>query len=315
MAKVKPLSPSPGITPRSKGDFIVLATKNGYVAQKWPKKRGEAKTPYDRWRQAEFAWVANAVSNPFALDYGTAVEMVKGTTYVPRDFLMMCAFANAYVLTSQDGFEWPRYRDVTNNPQYLLEQITSTPGAMLFRDTDLWSWIGPDNNGYVLTMEDQRPVWKAPPASTGAGFLTTVLQRTTNQVSASATSHKITWESALIDELDIWDPANPTRLVMPANINRFRLSFQILSPSRSFNLRWNMESIDPSASPAFAGAFRQYAYQSDTSGTTQFNISGQGPWAPDAGIAYVEARLTPSTASPFTFAAGTTMTIEAVLIP
>lgn len=314
MAKVKPLSPSPGITPRSKGDFIVLATKHGYVATKWPRKRGAPKNPYDIWRQAEFAWVANAVSTPYPLDYGTAVEMVKDTTYVPRDFLMMCAFANAYVITGPDGTVWPRFRDVTNNPQYLLEQITSEPGAMLYRDTDLWTWIGPDNNDYVLTMENQRPVWKAPPASSGAGFKTTVLRRTSDQVSASAVSHKVTWQEAVIDELGVWNPAFPTRLYLPASINRLRLSFQILSPSRSFNLRWNAQSIDPAGLATFFGAFKQYAYQSDTSGTTQFNISGHGPWAPDPNIDYVELQLVPSTASPWTFATNTSLTIEVVPI-
>lgn len=312
MAKVKPFNPGVGLTPRSKGDFIVLAGPNGYVAQKWPKKRGPGKNPYDKWRQAEFAWVANAVSTPHPLDYGTAVEMVKGTTYVPRDFLMMCAYANAYIIRNPDGTEWPRFRDVTNNPQYLLEQITSTPGAMLFRDTDLWSWIAPDNNGYVLTMEEQRPVWKAPAASSGAGFKTTVLKRTSDQVQLAAVSHKITWQAAEIDELGIWDPATPTRLVMPANINRFRLSLQILSPSRSFNLRWNLTTPDQGGSVAYFGAVQQYAYQSDTSGTTTFNISGQGPWALDQSLTYVEAVLTPSTSAPWTFKAGTSMTIECV---
>jgi len=315
MAKVVPFSPAPGQEPRSKGSFLVKPTKHGWVAQKWPVKRGPPKSPYDLWRQKEFAYVARAVSTPFPLDYGTAVEMVKGTTYVPRDFLMMCAFANAYEIRSPDGTVWPRYRDVTNNPQYLLEQITDTPGAMLYRDTDLWSWLGPDNNGYVLTMEDQRPVWKAPPASSGSGFKTTVLQRTTDQVNISAASHKVTWQAAPIDELGIWNAATPTRLVMPANINRIRLSFQVLSPSRSFNLRWNFQSIDPAGLATFFGAVRQYAYQADTAGTTEFNVSGQGPWAPDPGKSYLELQLIPSTAAPWTFRAGTSLTLEAVLIP
>ena len=314
MAKVKPFLPGVGLTPRSKGDFIVLATPNGYVAQKWPRKRGPASTPYDLWRQKEFAWVANAVSSPYALDYGTAVEMVKNTTYVPRDFLMMCAFANAYDIYSPDGIKYQRYRDVTNNPQYMLEQLTDTPGAMIFRDTDLWSWIGPANNGYVLTMEDQRPVWKAPAASAGGGFKTTVLKRTSDQVNLAAVSHKITWQAAEIDELNIWDASHPTRLVMPPNINRFRLSLQILSPSRSFNLRWNLTTPDQSGSVAYFGAVQQYAYQSDTSTTTTFNISGQGPWTPDQGLTYVEAVLTPSTSAAWTFKAGTSITIECVEI-
>jgi hypothetical protein len=312
MAKVKPFLPGVGQTPRSKGDFIVLATPHGYVAQKWPKKRGPASTPYDLWRHKEFAWVANAVSSPYALDYGTAVEMVKGTTYVPRDFLMMCAYANAYDLYAPDGTKYQRYRDVTNNPQYMLEQLTDTPGAIIYRDTDLWTWLGPANNGYVLTMEDQRPVWKAPPSVVGSGFKTTVLRRTSDQVNLSAASHKVTWQEAVIDELNIWDPATPTRLIMPSNINRFRLSFQILSPVRSFNLRYNIRSLDQSGLATFFGAFQQYAYQTDTSSTTSFNISGQGPWAPDASVSYIEMQLVPSTASPWTFATNTSLTIECV---
>lgn len=310
MAKVKPFLPGVGQTPRSKGDFIVLAGKYGYQAQAWPRKRGQASTPYDLWRHKEFAWVANAVSNPYALDYGTATEMVKNTTYVPRDFLMMCAYANAYDIFNPDGTQWQRYRDVTNNPQYMLEQLTNTPGAMIYRGQDLWTWLGPGNNGYVLTMEDQEPVWKAPAGAEGAGFKTTVLRRSSDQVSASAASHKITWQDAPIDELLIWNPATPTRLIMPPNINRFRLSLQILSPSRSFNLRWNLTTPDASGSVAYFGSVQQYAYQSDTSGTTTFNISAQGPWAPDPSITYIEVVLTPSTASPWTFKANTSLTFE-----
>lgn len=312
MAKVKPFNPGQGLTPRSKGDFITLATPNGYVAQKWPKKRGPPKTPYDLWRQKEFAWVANAVSSPFALDYGTAVEMVKGTTYVPRDFLMMCAYGNAYEIRNQDGTIWQRYRDVTNNPQYMLEQLTSTPGAIIYRGTDLWTWLGPGNEGYVLTMENQRPVWKAPPAGGGAGSLVTVLRRTSDQVDGSSTLHTCTWQEAIIDEIGIWDPANPTRLYMPPDINRIRVSWQMLSPSRTFNqfLKWELR--DNTGSKDWFGAANLNPYQPDASIPWTFNFSAQGPWAPDPGITYCELKMVPSTSMPWTFGTNTSITIEYV---
>jgi len=60
---------------------------------------------------------------------------------------------------------------------------------------------------------------------------------------------------------------------------------------------------------------RQYAYQADPAGTTEFNVSGQGPWAPDPGKSYLELQLIPSTAAPWTFRAVTSLTLEAVLIP
>lgn len=312
MAKVKPFNPGQGLTPRSKGDFITLATPNGYVAQKWPKKRGPPKTPYDLWRQKEFAWVANAVSSPFALDYGTAVEMVKGTTYVPRDFLMMCAYGNAYEIRNQDGTIWQRYRDVTNNPQYMLEQLTSTPGAIIYRGTDLWTWLPPASDGWILAMDGQRPVWKAPEPTVKSAPATTVLRRTTNQAAASAAIHTITWEDAPIDDLGIWDPTHPTRLTFPPNINRMRLSWEVLGDSPTTNDMPNILCRYPTTPLDFFGNPRSAQSVIGVVGWV-WNTAVVGPWCPPIAYPYVELIVNWRTARPMSYKANTCLVLEMFL--
>lgn len=312
MAKVYLLSPQQGNTPRSKGDFLVLATKHGWVAQKWPKKRGAPKTPYDRWRHKEFGIVANMVSSPIDLDYGTALEMVKGTTYVPRDFLMMCVFANAYVIKNPDGTEWTRYRDMTNNPQYMLEQLTSTPGSIIVRGDEFWTYLPPSSNGDVLTMVDGMPEWVDPSPLPANIVLTTVLRRTFDQNLASNTNHVCSWNGPLIDELNIWNAAQPTRLTFPANINRFRLSASVQGPAKATSNLYTCIIEDAAGGGTWLGSAKQN--QQKTAPTNSFiSFNTISPWMPAPSTPYARLRINMATAETWTFMQNTTFTIEAII--
>ena len=160
MAKVKLGNASPRATPLVRGRFLIRDTKHGPVANAWPAKRGLPKTPYDFYKQNEFLYAAHYAANPYDLDLGTAIEMDKGTTLVPRDFLMMAAYGSAYVIQNPDGSYWPRYRDLAPNPQYVLDLITVNFGAMLWRNHVGWVEIpvSPDN-GYVLGWVGGQPTW------------------------------------------------------------------------------------------------------------------------------------------------------------
>lgn len=155
----------------SRGNFYVRDTKWGAVAQVWPVKRGPPKTPYDFYKQKEFGIAARMAANPIDLDYGTAVEMVKGSTLVPRDFLLQCAYGRAYVIEQEDGFQWPNYRDMAPNPQYVLDLITTTVGTLIWRSDVGWVQIDPGNTGQLLTVTDDGPSWEDPTVPPGSGHV------------------------------------------------------------------------------------------------------------------------------------------------
>lgn len=312
MAKVYLLSPQQGNTPRSKGDFLVLATKHGWVAQKWPKKRGAAKTPYDRWRHKEFGLVANMVSSPIDLDYGTALEMVKGTTYVPRDFLMMCVFANAYVIKNPDGTEWTRYRDMTNNPQYMLEQLTNTPGALIVRGDEFWTYLPPASNGDVLTMVDGMPQWEEPLPVPPNVVLTTVLQRSSDLASASNANHYCSFNSPLIDELGIWNASQPDRLIFPSNVYRMRLSASTFGPAKATNNLYTQQFEDSAAAVRWMGAATSNQ-QKSTAFNSFISFNAIGPWFTPTATTYARLKVNMATAETWTWLTGTTFTLEAIL--
>jgi hypothetical protein len=150
-----------------KGAVYVRQTRWGLVAQKWPRKRGVGKTPYDKFRQAEFAWVAHQASQPLPVEYDTAVALTKDTLLMPRDLLMMAMYGSALEFSLPDGTILPRFRDVTNNPQYVLDQVTDEVGAMLYRSEEGWIWVNPGNDGSVLFIKDRSPFWGSLPFANG----------------------------------------------------------------------------------------------------------------------------------------------------
>ncbi|MFG0245761.1 MAG: hypothetical protein ACF8MF_06905 [Phycisphaerales bacterium JB052] len=103
MAKVELNPLDPGAFPRIRGAFYTRDTRWGPVAQAWPQKRGSTTNPKVYWNQVQFTWAARSASSMDALQQGTAIEMVKGTEYVPRDFLMMCIYGRAYQIEPIDG--------------------------------------------------------------------------------------------------------------------------------------------------------------------------------------------------------------------
>jgi len=163
MAKVKAGNIAPGALPLSRGNFIIQPSPHGLIAKKWPIKRGTPKTPYDFYKQKEFAYAAWYAANPFPLDLGTAIEMVKGSSLVPRDFLMLAAYGRAYEIRRQDGFVWPVYRDLAPNPQYVLDLITTTVGSLIWRAPEGWIPIDPPSVSYVLTGTVDGPAWQPLP--------------------------------------------------------------------------------------------------------------------------------------------------------
>lgn len=60
-------------------------------------------SPKQLWYQGVFGLLGRMTTHAISQDYLTAVEMVKGTLMVPRDFLTMCYTGSGYVIDLWDG--------------------------------------------------------------------------------------------------------------------------------------------------------------------------------------------------------------------
>lgn len=160
MAKAKDWPLVEGAVARSKGSLNTIRTKFGTYYQAWPKKRGKAKQGYDLYKQAEFGLAAKWAVTPEPIMYQTAIELAKGTDLVPRDYLMRASYGTYYRIFKEDGTEAEYYRMVAPNAQLILDQVTDTVGAMLYRAPIGWIQVPPGNNGQVLAFIDMTPAWQ-----------------------------------------------------------------------------------------------------------------------------------------------------------
>jgi hypothetical protein len=309
MAKVKLGNLSPGAVPLTRGGFLIRDTKHGPVAQAWPKKRGKAKTAADLWAQKRFGIAAIMAANPFWLDYLTAVHMVKGTTLVPRDWLMMCAVGKAYILQLEDGTIWPSRTSMSINPQLVLDEISSTTGATLYRESYGWVGLDPASEGYVLTMESGVPTWKLPPGGVGLGSLVSVLKRTTDAATTAATTHICTWQSADIDECSIWNPAFPTRVAIPAAGTRMRVSVNAIWTGIAANDVYEIQTKSSTASTSWFGSIQAQMYGVAASATTK-RFTMIGPWCTKPSFPYFEVQLLQNVSRTLGWMTNSSVTVE-----
>lgn len=300
-----------GQTPRSKGSFLVRDNKGRFTAQKWPEPRGQAKTPYDFYRQQEFMLAGRMASSAISEDIFTAWEMTKGTQQVPRDFLTMCIFGNGYELQDEDGFIWPTFRSMAPNPQYMLDLITTTVGSITYRADIGWIGLDPGNAGQVLMMENGLPRWRDPAGGGGIAPKISTLKRTTNQALVSANNWKCIFQAAEIDELNIWDPTNPTRLYIPPTATKIRLSSSVMFAGSSVNQTSTTQTPDNTGSLTWLGALRNQLTRNTTSGIDKY-MTSIGPWVQNPGIDWCELQWSQSNTQNDNFKANTTFTLEAV---
>lgn len=170
MAKVIPDPEAPGALPRVRGVFHVKPYARGFYAAKWPRKRpGGPRSPYDYYRQEEFKIAARWASSPEPLSYETAVNMAKGTAYLPRDILMMASFGTFYAIEEEGVGFWTPARYMTNNPQYILDLVTEEVGSLLYRAEVGWIGIPPGLPGQVLVQTDAGPQWVSQAGGGGSG--------------------------------------------------------------------------------------------------------------------------------------------------
>lgn len=311
MVRVKGYPLAPGAVPTVRGRFYVRDTKYGTIAQAWPVKRGKATEGGRLWAEQQFRAAAAMSANPNWLDLGTAIEMVKGTTYVPRDFLMSCAYGLGYELRNPDGTVWKTRRDMSDNPQYLLDNVTTTHGSLLFRDTYGWVGLDPGSNGYILTCENGFPTWALPAQATFPGALVTTLKRTSNASNVFASEWVPTWQAVEVDENNVWNAAQPTRLYMPTDADRIRISLNFKYTAGTTNTSFRFDCLDDAGADTFFGNPQGWITQSGTQNLTRM-MNVTGPWCAVPATTYVTCRIRSTTAITGNFLASSSITLEAL---
>lgn len=260
MTKVDPGSLVPFTFPRSRGNVLYRRTKHGLVAGKWPRKRGKAAEGGNLYRQLEFGLVASWASTPEPIAFRTAIEMVKDTTYLPRDYLMMCAYGTYYDLQFEDGTIWPKYRQVTVNAQLTLDQVTETHGALMYRAPIGWLGLNIGSTGQVLTVVDGAPEWR-PPEGGSASTFSGYLQNYRTGTSTSAYAAKgITIQPRI-------DMNHQTGWISASEINGATYEMQLWTLSGS-NLGTKLASSTPWTASVTQLITRTYSLDSDITLTT-----------------------------------------------
>lgn len=148
-----------GAPVRVPGQYYISASKWGPIVKKWPRKRGAISSPAQRYKQWEFGLAAQESTSTDGGLFDAAIVAARDTTMLPRDFIVASAYGTIIDLTFEDGSAWTRYRDVTINAQLVLDQVTDTVGALLYRGPYGWVEIVPGSNGQYLSVVDTVPAF------------------------------------------------------------------------------------------------------------------------------------------------------------
>lgn len=173
--KIKPANLDPGGITSLRGLVVFRSTRWGVIAQKWPKKRWHD-PPWRKYQQWEFKSAAKIASAPNQWDAATAIVMAKGTDNVPRDFLTAAAMGTLFDIQFADGSTFEPERFMIANAQLTLDQITDTPGAMIYRSPVGWVLVAPGNETDVLQFLAGAPSWQ--PFEAAGGAVASVFGRT-----------------------------------------------------------------------------------------------------------------------------------------
>lgn len=140
-----------------------------FHAQAWPRKRGKIKSQKQQDTANAFAQVAAWSAHPDAAAWEAATMMSQGTMLLPRDILIRCAYGTYIQATDADGNLYQSRRKVDKDIQMSLDQVTSQPGAMLWRNGVEWVGVPPGGVGYVLSYQgiDNVPAWVPNGSSAG----------------------------------------------------------------------------------------------------------------------------------------------------
>lgn len=156
-----------------------------------------------------------------------AQEITKGSIYYARDIMMGALYGRGPKVTDINGTEY-RPLPVRTNLTELLDNIADVPGSMLYRDENYWVGIPPGEPDQVLFWNDANevPSWGPIPAATNVQ--SSVFGRSSDLAATGTWPKYLTANVVLDDQLNIWDPTHPDRLIVPPLSTHIRLSAAVL---------------------------------------------------------------------------------------
>jgi len=143
---------------------VVLSTRNGkIVARKWPKKRGRAKTAGDIERQERFRQANLVAKYADARQQALSRCTMEHLPVRPFDALLAAMAGRLWAVETDDQgtlYSMAARSDVSKN----LDVLAQTPGDMLVRGPEFWTFISAGTPGQVLTSQgaDAIPTWEDP---------------------------------------------------------------------------------------------------------------------------------------------------------
>jgi len=169
MAKARTAQLALQAATQTRGGMSFRNTKNGVVMQKWPKGRGRAVSPYRWYVEQEFIIAAQWASSPSSIDRETAEGLTDGSLWIWRDALMSAAYGRFITIVNPDGSVMEPTRDVSPNPQLVLDLLGDLPGSMIVRTSIGWEILPPGDTGQYLGLAGGGPEWQDVAAGGGGG--------------------------------------------------------------------------------------------------------------------------------------------------
>lgn len=152
-----------------RGVYVIKRWRGNLVMQAWPRKRNKIH-PNQQAGVDAFKRAVKMVRNAPAIDIAEAMDLAANSPFTWRDVLMMAYFGNLYMRVDDQGNTigpWRYFMSVIND---LLNAISDTHGAIIYRNADQWVMLAPGPDGGKLTTHDvgANPTWEQPVATGGA---------------------------------------------------------------------------------------------------------------------------------------------------
>lgn len=246
MAKILPANLAPDALPRVRGSLLTRISRGVIIAQKWPRKRGPVTNSNVNYTSRQFSFAAKMAANPEPMSYATAVFMVKGSHWMPRDLLVMAAYGKAYEITLPEGgvatqaFHGPPLLAGTLADLTDCQIVSPAAGDQLIFDGTKWANV-PFRGALVKKSADL----------TGQNF---------------TTAAAVAWNTESYDEGGFHDNVTSnTRLTIPTGVTKIALAASINYASLTAD-QYVFLGFRKNGSNSYDGSASQYTEAGVTTG-------------------------------------------------
>lgn len=228
-----------------------------------------------------------------------AREASKDTPMLPRDVLMAALYGRGPVVYLTNGerlVPMPRRIEMSE----MLDNLSYTPGAMMFRGPYAWEGIQPGLTGQVLSYREggASPQWVTP--QSGPNVFSTRLRRKTQAAALSSWPQAVPWQAVDWDENSIWAPQAPDRIHIPLGMSRMRWGafLRLVGPNAEAE---TFAGLVAGASTSYLRELGVMAFTNIAAGFSNREYMITSEWAPVPNAEYVRLLInqTPASAQAF----------------